>query len=118
MTDPRRATPEEQLREVTRGAVDVHTLSAALKALDEWTGACVIKADGLASGKGVIVSPDAEAARALAARAIVVVEDLGVFKEGAARDQCLELRHRDEVVLPSLLFRRTPRARGVRNRQL
>jgi phosphoribosylamine--glycine ligase len=47
----------------TARAVVVHTLSAALKALDEWTGACVIKADGLASGKGVIVTPDAEAAR-------------------------------------------------------
>lgn len=47
----------------TARAVVVHTLSAAMKALDAWTGDCVIKADGLASGKGVIVAPDAAAAR-------------------------------------------------------
>lgn len=47
----------------TARAVVVHTLSAGLKALDDWAGPCVIKADGLASGKGVIVTPDAAAAR-------------------------------------------------------
>ncbi|TMB28574.1 MAG: tyrosine--tRNA ligase, partial [Deltaproteobacteria bacterium] len=33
MTDLRRATPEEQLREVTRGAVDVHTREDLLRKL-------------------------------------------------------------------------------------
>ncbi|HET9392609.1 MAG TPA: phosphoribosylamine--glycine ligase [Candidatus Rubrimentiphilum sp.] len=47
----------------TARAVVVHTLSAALKALDDWSGPCVIKADGLASGKGVVVTSSAEEAR-------------------------------------------------------
>ena len=49
----------------TARAVIVHTLEAANKALDEWQGACVIKADGLAAGKGVVVTDDAESARAV-----------------------------------------------------
>ena len=47
----------------TARAVAVHSLSAADKALADWTGACVIKADGLASGKGVVVAESVEAAR-------------------------------------------------------
>ncbi len=47
----------------TARAVIVHSLDGALKALASWQGACVVKADGLASGKGVIVSPDARAAQ-------------------------------------------------------
>jgi len=34
----------------TARAVVVHSLSGAMKALDEWSGPCVIKADGLAAG--------------------------------------------------------------------
>ncbi len=49
----------------TARTVVVHSLAAAQKALDEWTGACVIKADGLASGKGVIVAADAAEARSV-----------------------------------------------------
>lgn len=49
----------------TAQAVIVHSLDQALKALDEWRGGVVIKADGLASGKGVVVAPDVEAARAV-----------------------------------------------------
>jgi phosphoribosylamine--glycine ligase len=49
----------------TARAVVVHSLAAAQKALDEWSGPCVIKADGLASGKGVIVADDAAQARAV-----------------------------------------------------
>lgn len=41
----------------------VHSLEAALAALADWRGACVVKADGLASGKGVVVAADADEAR-------------------------------------------------------
>jgi phosphoribosylamine---glycine ligase len=49
----------------TARAVVVHSLSAALNALESWQGACVIKADGLAAGKGVVVTPDVTAARSV-----------------------------------------------------
>jgi phosphoribosylamine--glycine ligase len=48
----------------TARAAVVHSLEAANKALDEWTGAVVVKADGLAAGKGVVVAADAAEARA------------------------------------------------------
>ncbi|HEX5275537.1 MAG TPA: phosphoribosylamine--glycine ligase [Candidatus Rubrimentiphilum sp.] len=52
----------------TARASVVHSLSAAEKVLAEWTGPCVIKADGLASGKGVVVAEtSAEARETLAA---------------------------------------------------
>ena len=47
----------------TARAAIVHSLEGALKALDDWQGGCVVKADGLAAGKGVVVSADAAAAR-------------------------------------------------------
>jgi len=47
----------------TARAVVVHSLSGAMKALDEWSGACVIKADGLAAGKGVVVTAGVDEAR-------------------------------------------------------
>lgn len=40
----------------------VRSLDTARKACDDWTGGCVIKADGLATGKGVVVLDDASAA--------------------------------------------------------
>lgn len=40
----------------------VHSLAAAEKVLAEWRGGCVVKADGLAAGKGVVVTPDAASA--------------------------------------------------------
>lgn len=49
----------------TARAAVVHSLEGALHALDEWEGAVVIKADGLASGKGVVVSSDVDAARSV-----------------------------------------------------
>jgi phosphoribosylamine--glycine ligase len=50
-----------------RGVV-VHSLEGATKALDEWKGGgVVVKADGLAAGKGVVVLPNADTARALLA---------------------------------------------------
>lgn len=51
----------------TARAVVAHSLEAANKALDDWVGAVVVKADGLAAGKGVVVAPNVEAARALLA---------------------------------------------------
>ncbi len=47
----------------TAPAAIVHSLESANKALDEWEGPVVVKADGLAAGKGVVVTPGAEAAR-------------------------------------------------------
>ncbi|MBV8364434.1 MAG: phosphoribosylamine--glycine ligase, partial [Candidatus Eremiobacteraeota bacterium] len=49
----------------TARATVVHSLDAAKAALDEWDGACVIKADGLAAGKGVVVAPDVSTARSV-----------------------------------------------------
>ncbi len=43
----------------------VHSLANAQRALSDWEGACVVKADGLAAGKGVVVAPDATSAGAL-----------------------------------------------------
>ena len=43
----------------------VHSLVAGERALDDWNGGCVVKADGLAAGKGVVVAGDAEEARAV-----------------------------------------------------
>jgi phosphoribosylamine---glycine ligase len=49
----------------TARAVVAHSLEGALKALEEWSGSVVVKADGLAAGKGVVVAPDAATARTL-----------------------------------------------------
>ena len=43
----------------------VHSYEHAVKALDEWTGGVVVKADGLAAGKGVVVTDDVPAALAV-----------------------------------------------------
>jgi phosphoribosylamine---glycine ligase len=47
----------------TARAVIVHSLDGAKKALNAWNGAVVIKADGLAAGKGVVVASDVAEAR-------------------------------------------------------
>jgi phosphoribosylamine--glycine ligase len=41
----------------------VHSLEQAHKVLDEWHGAVVVKADGLAAGKGVVVADDVAGAK-------------------------------------------------------
>jgi phosphoribosylamine---glycine ligase len=51
----------------TARAVVVHSLDAANKALESWNGPVVVKADGLAGGKGVVVTPKLDAARAVLA---------------------------------------------------
>jgi len=43
----------------------VHSFATAEKALEGWQGGCVVKADGLAAGKGVVVTDSAEEAREL-----------------------------------------------------
>jgi phosphoribosylamine--glycine ligase len=43
----------------------VHSLAGARKALDQFSGGVVVKADGLAAGKGVVVCDDADAAATL-----------------------------------------------------
>ncbi|WP_155287618.1 phosphoribosylamine--glycine ligase [Lacticaseibacillus zhaodongensis] len=48
----------------TARAKSVQSLSAALSVLDEWGVPIVIKADGLAGGKGVVVAQDVDTARA------------------------------------------------------
>lgn len=47
----------------TARALVVHSLEGALHALEDWEGAVVVKADGLAAGKGVVVAADVQAAR-------------------------------------------------------
>ena len=49
----------------TARAKAVHSLATAEKALEGWIGGCVVKADGLAAGKGVVVTDSAEEAREL-----------------------------------------------------
>jgi phosphoribosylamine--glycine ligase len=48
----------------TARASVVHSLDAAERALETWEGGVVVKADGLAAGKGVVVANDATDARA------------------------------------------------------
>ncbi len=42
-----------------------HSLANAEKVLADWRGPCVVKADGLAAGKGVVVAPNAQSALAI-----------------------------------------------------
>ncbi len=51
----------------TARAAVVHSLDAAKKALAGWQGGVVVKADGLAAGKGVVVTPGVAAAQAVLA---------------------------------------------------
>lgn len=46
----------------TARATIAHSLKGARRALADWQGAVVVKADGLAAGKGVVVAPDVASA--------------------------------------------------------
>jgi phosphoribosylamine--glycine ligase len=51
----------------TARATVVHSLEGARKVLEDWQGGVVVKADGLAAGKGVVVCDDPPAAQAVLA---------------------------------------------------
>lgn len=55
----------ERHRIPTARAAVVHSLEAANKALEEWKGGVVVKADGLAAGKGVVVTSGIREAHAV-----------------------------------------------------
>ena len=79
---------------------------AALRAVDELGGACVVKADGLAAGKGVAVCPDrAERARRRSRRCLVG----GAFGEAGRTVVVEELLVGDEVSLLALCHGQTAR---------
>lgn len=62
----------------------VHSLSNAERILADWRGGCVVKADGLAAGKGVVIAPDAATALA------TVREWYGAGVPGGGSDVLLE----------------------------
>ena len=68
----------------TARATVVHSLAHAQKALETWEGGVVVKADGLAAGKGVVVAPNADAARE------VLAEWYGATIPGGGGDVLLE----------------------------
>jgi phosphoribosylamine--glycine ligase len=80
-------------------------IDAALRAVDELGGACVVKADGLAAGKGVAVCPDREAALAAIEACLVA----GAFGEAGRTVVVEELLVGVEVSLLALCHGRTAR---------
>jgi phosphoribosylamine---glycine ligase len=80
-------------------------VEAARRAVDELGGACVVKADGLAAGKGVTVCPDREAALAAIEASLVN----GAFGEAGSTVVIEELLVGDEVSLLALCHGQTAR---------
>ena len=80
-------------------------VEAAQRAVDELGGACVVKADGLAAGKGVAVCPDRETA--LAAIDAMLVG--GAFGDAGSTVVVEELLEGDEVSLLALCHGQTAR---------
>jgi phosphoribosylamine---glycine ligase len=80
-------------------------VEAARRAVDELGGACVVKADGLAAGKGVTVCVDREAALAAIEASLIG----GAFGEAGATVVIEELLVGDEVSLLALCHGQTAR---------
>jgi phosphoribosylamine---glycine ligase len=80
-------------------------VDAARRAVDELGGACVVKADGLAAGKGVTVCLDREAALAAIEASLVG----GAFGEAGSTVVIEELLVGDEVSLLALCHGQTAR---------
>jgi phosphoribosylamine---glycine ligase len=89
----------------TGRAVTCTDVESARRAVDDLGGACVVKADGLAAGKGVAVCPD----RASALAAIEACLVGGAYGEAGATVVVEELLEGDEVSLLALCHGQTAR---------
>ena len=74
------------------------TLEEAHAALDEFGSPVVVKADGLAAGKGVVVAPDRPTAE-LAVRRTLVDRQFGAAGEQIVIEQCLDGREASFFVI-------------------
>jgi len=89
----------------TARAMTCPDVEAARRAVDELGGACVVKADGLAAGKGVAVCPDRSSALAAIEACLVG----GAYGEAGATVVVEELLAGDEVSLLALCHGETAR---------
>jgi phosphoribosylamine--glycine ligase len=89
----------------TARAMTCTDVESARRAVDELGGACVVKADGLAAGKGVAVCPDRSSALAAIEACLVG----GAYGEAGATVVVEELLAGDEVSLLALCHGETAR---------
>jgi phosphoribosylamine--glycine ligase len=89
----------------TARALTCTDVVSARRAVDDLGGACVVKADGLAAGKGVAVCPDRSSALAAIEACLVG----GVYGEAGATVVVEELLDGDEVSLLALCHGETAR---------
>ncbi len=73
----------------TARSVTVPSLADADRVLDRWSGPVVVKADGLAAGKGVIMADDPAAGRA-AVRQMMEGRRFGAAADRVLLEECLE----------------------------